>query len=82
MSYCENIRQMIGNSPLIIVRPSVAIINADGETKYDGEITSYHNLGKEVRFFKLNRLPEKIEPLIKNKLVELKGHIEKINPLY
>lgn len=27
MGYCEDIREMIGNSPLIIVRPSVAIIN-------------------------------------------------------
>jgi ADP-ribose pyrophosphatase YjhB (NUDIX family) len=156
MSYCENIRQMIGNSPLIIVRPSVAIINADGEillsrylgatwgipggifqlhesveecisrivlediginikelklfgvysgkelinrveesgdeyhtvaigylcTDYDGEITPNHNLGNEARFFKLNRLPEEIEPFIKNKLVELRGQLEKINPLY
>lgn len=39
MSYCENIREMIGNSPLIIVRPSVAIINKDGElllSRYSG----------------------------------------------
>ncbi|SDN88470.1 hypothetical protein SAMN05443253_1244 [Bacillus sp. OK048] len=27
MGYCEDIREMIGDSPLIIVRPSVAIIN-------------------------------------------------------
>ncbi|WP_232329771.1 MULTISPECIES: NUDIX domain-containing protein [unclassified Sporosarcina] len=27
MNYCEKMREMIGNSPLIIVRPSVAIIN-------------------------------------------------------
>ena len=27
MSYCEDIREIIGNAPLIIVRPSVAIIN-------------------------------------------------------
>lgn len=31
MGYCEDIREMIGNSPLIIVRPSVAIINKNGE---------------------------------------------------
>lgn len=31
MSYCDDIRKMIGNSPLIIVRPSVAIINKTGE---------------------------------------------------
>ena len=27
MSYCEDIREIIGNALLIIVRPSVAIIN-------------------------------------------------------
>lgn len=26
MGYCENIREMIGKSPLIVVRPSVAIL--------------------------------------------------------
>jgi ADP-ribose pyrophosphatase YjhB (NUDIX family) len=31
MDYCEKMRGMIGNSPLIIVRPSVAIINNKGE---------------------------------------------------
>ena len=31
MGYCEDIREMIGNSPLIIVRPSVAIINSRRE---------------------------------------------------
>jgi len=31
MGYCEEIRGMIGNSPLIIVRPSVAIIRNRGE---------------------------------------------------
>lgn len=31
MGYCEDIREMIGNAPLIIVRPSVAIINNKGE---------------------------------------------------
>lgn len=31
MGYCEDIREMIGDSPLIIVRPSVAIINKKGE---------------------------------------------------
>lgn len=31
MDYCENMREMIGNSPLIIVRPSVAILNNQGE---------------------------------------------------
>lgn len=40
MSYCDNIRKMIGNSPLIIVRPSVAIVNQVGEIllyRYIGE---------------------------------------------
>ncbi|MEK4012719.1 NUDIX domain-containing protein [Peribacillus sp. FSL M8-0224] len=31
MDYCEVMREMIGNSPLIVVRPSVAIINNKGE---------------------------------------------------
>jgi ADP-ribose pyrophosphatase YjhB (NUDIX family) len=31
MGYCEDLREMIGNSPLIIVRPSVAILNQEGE---------------------------------------------------
>ena len=31
MDYCEEMREMIGNSPLIMVRPSVAIINNKGE---------------------------------------------------
>ncbi|KLT17945.1 DNA mismatch repair protein MutT [Neobacillus vireti] len=31
MGYWEEIREMIGDSPLIIVRPSVAIINKKGE---------------------------------------------------
>ncbi|QCJ41254.1 NUDIX domain-containing protein [Bacillus sp. S3] len=31
MGYCEEIREQIGNSPLIVVRPSVAIINNNGE---------------------------------------------------
>ncbi len=39
MGYCENIREMIGNSPLIIVRPSVAILDTNGEillSRYSG----------------------------------------------
>jgi ADP-ribose pyrophosphatase YjhB (NUDIX family) len=39
MGYCEDMREMIGNSPLIIVRPSVAIINHYGEillSRYSG----------------------------------------------
>ncbi|WP_141432554.1 NUDIX domain-containing protein [Bacillus sp. 03113] len=31
MSYCDEMRKMIGTSPLIIVRPSVVIINQNGE---------------------------------------------------
>ncbi|MFJ5763668.1 NUDIX domain-containing protein [Neobacillus sp. NPDC093182] len=31
MDYCTKMRETIGNSPLIIVRPSVAIINKKGE---------------------------------------------------
>ncbi|WP_223592336.1 NUDIX domain-containing protein [Neobacillus bataviensis] len=31
MDYCKMMRSMIGNTPLIIVRPSVAIMNHQGE---------------------------------------------------
>ncbi|PGS49424.1 NUDIX domain-containing protein [Bacillus sp. AFS041924] len=31
MNYCESMREKIGNAPLIIVRPSVAILNPSGE---------------------------------------------------
>ena len=31
MNYCEVMREKIGNAPLIIVRPSVAILNSVGE---------------------------------------------------
>jgi ADP-ribose pyrophosphatase YjhB (NUDIX family) len=156
MSYCENMREMIGNTPLIIVRPSVAIINHYGEillsrysgatwgipggilqlnesveecitrnvldeiglkikalklfgvysgkelingveetgdeyqtvaigylcTKYEGEITPESNQGIEAQFFGLNKLPEEIDPFIKNKLVGLKDQLEKIKPSY
>jgi ADP-ribose pyrophosphatase YjhB (NUDIX family) len=156
MGYCEDMREVIGNSPLIIVRPSVAIINDFGEillsrysgatwgvpggilqlnesveecitrnvleeigikinalnlfgvysgkelinrveesgdeyqtiaigylcTEYEGEITTDSNQGKEAQFFGFNQLPEEIDPFIKNKLVGLKGQLEKINPSY
>jgi ADP-ribose pyrophosphatase YjhB (NUDIX family) len=156
MGYCEDIREMIGNSPLIIVRPSVAIINNKGEillsrnvggtwtipggtlqlnesveecitrivledigikimklklfgvysgkdlinrveesgdeyqpvaivylcTEYVGELTHYNNQAKESQFFKLNQLPEKIVPFIKNKLFELKEQLEKMKDFY
>lgn len=39
MDYCEEIREMIGNAPLIVVRPSVAILNNIGEillSRYSG----------------------------------------------
>ncbi|MEH7306460.1 NUDIX domain-containing protein [Neobacillus drentensis] len=153
MSYCEVMRQMIGNSPLIIVRPSVAILNHDGQillsrysgtawgipggilqlnesveecisrnvleaiglkinrlsllgvysgkefinrveesgdeyhtvaigyvcTEFEGEINPDKNQGIEAQFFGLNQLPQEIDPFIKNKLVELKGQLEKMN---
>ncbi|KON67918.1 DNA mismatch repair protein MutT [Peribacillus butanolivorans] len=152
MGYCEDIREMIGNSPLIVVRPSVAIINNKGEillnrysgatrgipgrilqlnesveesikrnvqddlgltinslqlfgvysglelymkpedgedeyhivaigylcTDYKGEVTPDENQEIEAEFFKLEQLPEETAPFIKNKLVELKGQLEKI----
>ena len=39
MGYCEDIREMIGNSPMIVVRPSVAILDDNGEillSRYSG----------------------------------------------
>lgn len=152
MDYCENMREMIGNSPLIIVRPSVAIMNNQGEillnrykggtwgvpggilqlnesveecikrnvqddlgltinslqlfgvysgldlytkpedgedeyhtvaigylcTDYEDEVTSIANQAIEAEFFKLEQLPEETDTFIKNKLVELKGKLEKI----
>ncbi|MBL5798459.1 NUDIX domain-containing protein [Bacillus sporothermodurans] len=151
MDYCENMRQMIGNSSLIIVRPSVAIVNHYGEillsrysgatwgipggilqlnesvedcitrkvfqeiglkikelklfgvysgkelinrveesgdeyqtvaigylcTKYEGEITPESNQGIEAQFFGLDHLPDEIDPFIKDKLVGVKGQLEK-----
>lgn len=151
MNYCENMREMIGNSLLIIVRPSVAIVNHYGEillsrysgatwgipggilqlnesveecitrnvfeeigvkikalklfgvysgkelinrveesgdeyqtvaigylcTEYEGVITPDSNQGIEAQFFALDHLPDEIDPFIKNKLVGLKGVLEK-----
>ncbi|SMQ77966.1 ADP-ribose pyrophosphatase YjhB, NUDIX family [Bacillus sp. OV166] len=153
MGYCEDIREMIGNFPLIMVRPSVAILNKKGEillsrysgadwgipggilqlnesveecikknvkedlgvklhslqlfgvysgkelinrveesgdeyhtvaigylcTEYEGEITPDSNQAIEAQFFKLNQLPEEIDPFIKHKLVELKGQLKNLH---
>jgi ADP-ribose pyrophosphatase YjhB (NUDIX family) len=48
-------------------------------TDYEGEIKPDKNQGIEAQFFSLNQLPQEIDPFIKNKLVELKGQLEKIN---
>lgn len=148
MDYCEEIRKMIGDSPLIIVRPSVAIINDKEEillsrnaggmwtipggtlqlnesveecitrivyenlgvkimalilfgvysgkklinqaderystvaisylcTEYEGKLAPRSEQGIEARFFRLDQLPEELAPFIKNKLIELKGHLKK-----
>ncbi|MDQ8733776.1 NUDIX domain-containing protein [Paenibacillus sp. LHD-38] len=153
MDYCEKMREMIGNAPLIIMRPSVAIINHSGEillnryiggtwgisggilqlnesveecikrnvqndlgiklntlrlfgvysgkelinrveesgdeyhtvavgylcTDFEGNLTTDENQAIEAKFFQFDQLPEEIDPFIKNKLVELKGQIEKMN---
>jgi hypothetical protein len=31
MGYIESIRELVGNTPLILVRPSVLIVNQSGE---------------------------------------------------
>lgn len=151
MNYCEDIREMIGNSPLIVVRPSVGIVNNKGEillyrysggtwgipggilqlnesveecikrnvkvdlglilnslqlfgvysgqelnskpedgedeyhtvaigylcTDYEGEISPDKNQAIEAEYFKLDQLPEKTDPFIKNKLIELMGNFNK-----
>ncbi|MGN7297027.1 NUDIX domain-containing protein [Ferdinandcohnia sp. SAFN-114] len=151
MNYCEDIRAMIGNSPLIVVRPSAGIINNKGEvllyrysggtwgipggilqlnesveecikrnvkvdlglilnslqlfgvysgqelnskpedgedeyhtvaigylcTDYEGEISSDKNQAIEAEYFKLDQLPEETDPVIKNKLIELKENFNK-----
>ncbi|MGG0175779.1 NUDIX domain-containing protein [Gottfriedia acidiceleris] len=43
MNYCDTMRKKIGNNPLIIVRPSIAILNHNGEillNRYIGGIWS------------------------------------------
>jgi ADP-ribose pyrophosphatase YjhB (NUDIX family) len=42
-------------------------------TEYEGEIILECDRGMEAKFFRLNQLPEEIEPFIKNKLIELKS---------
>jgi ADP-ribose pyrophosphatase YjhB (NUDIX family) len=145
MGYCEDMREMIGNSPLIFVRPSIALINKKAEillsrnlggtwtipggvlqlnesveecvtrivledlgvkihklklfgvysgkelinrieengneyqpvaivylcTEYEGEIIPNYDQRTEAQFFRINDLPEEMNPFIKNKLVEL-----------
>lgn len=151
MDYCGKMREMIGNSPLIMVRPSVVIMNHAGEillnryidgiwgipggilqlnesveecikrnvqvdlgitlhtlrlfgvysgmefinrveesgdeyhtvavgylcTDFEGELTPDDNQAIEANFFRLDQLPEEMDPFIKNKLVELNGILEK-----
>ena len=46
-------------------------------TEYEREITPDRNQGIEAQFFCLDHLPDEIDPFIKNKLVGLKGQLEK-----
>ncbi|MEH7547726.1 MULTISPECIES: NUDIX domain-containing protein [Bacillaceae] len=65
MGYCEDIREMIGNSPLIIVRPSVAMINDNGEillSRYSGS-----TWGIPGGILQLN---ESVEECIKRNILE------------
>lgn len=43
---------------------------------YQGVITPDENQSIEARFFKLDQLPEKTNPFIKNKLFELKRQLK------
>ncbi|WP_286131672.1 NUDIX domain-containing protein [Bacillus sp. FJAT-25509] len=64
MKYCEGIREKIGNAPLIIVRPSVAILNSEGEIllQYRGD-----NGGIPGGILQLN---ESVEECIKRSVLE------------
>ncbi|WP_254782449.1 NUDIX domain-containing protein [Bacillus sp. OK048] len=46
-------------------------------TEYEGEITPESDQGIVAGFFRFNQLPEEIDPFIKNKLIELNGHLKK-----
>ncbi|MFF3024682.1 NUDIX domain-containing protein [Gottfriedia sp. NPDC057948] len=64
MNYCEDMREKIGNAPLIIVRPSVAILNSEGEIllQYGGD-----NWGIPGGILQLN---ESVEECIKRSILE------------
>ncbi|PGM57379.1 NUDIX domain-containing protein [Bacillus sp. AFS053548] len=68
MNYCEGMREKIGNAPLIIVRPSVAILNSEGEIllhQYGGG-----NWGIPGGILQLN---ESVEECIKRTVLEELG---------
>jgi ADP-ribose pyrophosphatase YjhB (NUDIX family) len=148
MGYIESIRELVGNTPLILVRPSILIINQSGEillvchddltwgvpgglmelgesveecaarevkeeigiyiknlklfgvfsgkelytklkngheyynivigyicTDFEGELKPDGIEVLDARFFNMNELPEKTNPLIKNKIKEYSGQI-------
>lgn len=88
MGYVEDLRQLVGNQPLILVRPSVAIINQDGHgheyynviinyicTQFTGEITPDGEEGLEAQFFGLSEVPESTQPFIKDKLGPTLGRL-------
>ncbi|PET64410.1 DNA mismatch repair protein MutT [Bacillus sp. AFS001701] len=65
MNYCEVMREKIGNAPLIIVRPSVAILNSVGE------ILLYQNEGGNWGIpGGILQLNESVEECIKRTVLE------------
>lgn len=151
MGYVESIRELVGNTPLILVRPSILIINQLGEillvchndhtwgvpgglmelgesveecasreikeeigleiknlklfgvfsgkelytklkngheyynvvigyicTEFEGDLKPDGIEVLDARFFKINELPEKTNPFIKNKIIEHSGQLMKL----
>lgn len=87
MGYVEDLRALVGNQALILVRPSVAIINRQGQillVKYQDqswgipgglmEIGELKPDGVEVleaEFFDVQKIPSTTNSYIKEKLREL-----------
>lgn len=77
MGYCEDLREMIGNSPLIIIRPSVVIVNNYGEvllSRYSGA-----TWGVPGGILQLNELVE--ECITRNVLEEIGIKIKELKLL-
>ncbi|MFF2450768.1 NUDIX domain-containing protein [Neobacillus sp. NPDC058068] len=65
MNYCDTMREKIGNDPLIIVRPSVAIINQNGEILLNRYIDGIWNIPGDIL-----QLNESVEECIKRNVLQ------------